>query len=901
MQVNNKSFQSVYDISGNLYLEQGGEEGWLGVIIPEESINLVKNPTMDYIVGTLPELYSATSAVTFTRLTDESPYQSEYGRLTANLTTRDMLYAVDQSLLGTYTFSIIAKRSSIGQLADVYLEVQDSATVVRASEVLPLTNEWSQYHVTFDIAIASTAVELFIKWNTVGAIEVAGWQLEQKEYPTTFIHGYAGREYSWQGFPYQSESIRTKDAINGGILVNLRTLGARLVEADGLGLPDQDHVVKELALQRGSYFTCTTIAERDYEFKFLVHSCNLKTLLSSRNRIGRAIFDPARERIFIWQPLDCGKPIGKCTQFQAVYESGFQQSLTSHFGEEIDISLIGYKVEIERCYDICQELTPNANVVHAPIIGVNSAGVVDTLSGGPPFFEPITDSTISPATGNLYVSTQTELYCYDGTTWTIIAIVAGLTNDGITAIEAIGNYIYVGMSQTEQLAGTLPDWSGLSGQGVAQIDLFTHLVNDIGDISAVVTPAGGVPSIRSIESNPNTGDVFFGGNFVSIQGTVTQHVARYDGSWNDMEPAVVLGATFGYVRALKYDATSNRLAIGGDFHNGIGAPTFDIANPQTFAIYDMTTDAYYLPTPPDLVINGISLGASIEAIEVYRGKFVVGGNFNNTLRGVPNPSAIAWYDESTGRQVVTTNTWGTLSPLGGMGITNTTAGVDAPVLTLKVIDDVLYIGGKINSWGTFAGSFLENFACGLVTYYNAGDDLNSGTFSRPDFNFGNISSPTVASSCYVSGIHEGSAATGGGLIVTSDRVTLPATLTSSFSGQTTVTLCDNWLDVAPKIYLRGTGLLASITNTTNNAKLLFEYQLDANEIIEIDLTDLPVIISSSFYNDISQRLLPNSSPSSWRLDPGENVIVINFSGTQSWICYRPSAFAAESLVSTECV
>lgn len=85
---------------------------------------------------------------------------------------------------------------------------------------------------------------------------------------------------------------------------------------------------------------------------------------------------------------------------------------------------------------------------------------------------------------------------------------------------------------------------------------------------------------------------------------------------------------------------------------------------------------------------------------------------------------------------------------------------------------------------------------------------------------------------------------------------------------------------APIIRITGPGTLESIVNTTTGKALYFNLTLQAGETAYLNLTQTGMLsFTSSYRGNILSTILPTSNVASWRLLPGDNVVLVKMSGT----------------------
>lgn len=502
-----KILKKVLPVQKGYYLEDDGYEGFLSVIVPMESDNLVINPIMDDANGDekpdnwlIPD--GGINPIVYDKI-EGGPFWTHYFEYCWPTTGGPGIGGgtisalVNDSIKGQYTASIWAK-SIDGARFHIQVYYDTGVGVVVDSIEFTTSDTWNQYSFTFDTGSSTgTGVQVRVVGTDTKCLHVAAAQLEKGKYPTTLIHGYKGSGYTWLGTPFASASRRNASVVSGGRKVNLRDLGMKLTSIDGLGIPDIDHSVTELAFRYGSKFNGMSIKNRDYDMEFTLHSISLKDLLCSRNKVGQAIFTLNKPVTFVWQPLDCGVPICEEVTFTAVYKSGFSLGLNSYYGEEIKLNFVGYDIEMNATTTTTELLNSVVSLVHSAIVGIDSYGnmqILPPLSTISPAIYRCRGMVISPYDGNLYAifddggppsAPRGVVLRYNGTSWTKIA--QGTTANGaMTAIHADGRYLYIGISLLQTIQGQ-SGFFGTSGVGMARINLAAQTVDNIGSLSSSTT------------------------------------------------------------------------------------------------------------------------------------------------------------------------------------------------------------------------------------------------------------------------------------------------------------------------------------------------------------------------------------------------------------------------------
>lgn len=935
----NKTYQSVIDIPSSYYLEYKEDEGYLSVFIPEQGDNFVRNPTMvDLDNDNFPDGY-LTNAVSVLKQ-NSGPFWNTYYQVQFALNNFFRYVINNQVLSGSFTFSVWL-RSTASPTASIslFLSYDDAVTSMTDTKVKVINsigNEWTQYSVTVkrpENATSDNFTLTLLCQSQAGYVDIGAYQLENKGYPTSFIHGYGGANSKWLGAPFDSASRRYDSDICSGRLVNLKTLGMRLVEFNGGGIPSLDHVSRPLAFEYGSLFDCIALETREYDMTFMLHSCSLKDLMCKRNAIGQAIFDFRQERCFVWQATNCNLPVGKPVAFTAVLNDGFSFGLNSHYGEEIKLSLTGYDVLAHALLPKTCTLELDDEVEHLALLGIDFNGAPVLL---PDFtavgvnVRGIEDAIVSPYDSNLYISAvvgpfggpyHNEILRYDGSIWYRVATVT--TNNAISALGASGKYLWVGMRQQAQLGGVI-GYTGTSGNGVARINLATSTVEDIGDISPLLTiaPTGGLtvtPRINQFAFDDN-GNTFIGGAFAGFTDGLTSAtrwhlgVYRANGQWANTDLNITNHR--GNIHSILYDRDTRRLYVGGDFHT----LNFYDGNPHIFGYvqFNSPIDLFGTTVVTDWVMRDPGNFApanygTVHTIAKYGNRIFVGGRFDLSFGdNLFYMNNFAWYNENSQTpepvrgEFISPSEWGVSRD--GVVIT------DYPVNNLNVCNNVMILAGPFEQYGQhnpIYRTFIPNsfdpvfITCGSVQYVSTSVNAEVGTMTPTGIEINNVG--PLVERCNLNKTLCGSEKLGVSVFYLEKMQNFndPVT-TSSITIPTNCEVCSGEMPVSPMFYLRGGMYLKQITNHTLNVNLFFDYRIAVGEDILIDLSAVVPKFTSSLYGDVTGAFQPMSAPNSFKLFPGDNFISIQVEkqsltpDAQASVTYYPSAFDIATLNCSDC-
>lgn len=908
-----RSFREKVDVANNYFLETS-ELGWFSVVVPEDSINLVENPTMRDIAfpgtptgfawgGTTPVVMDYT----------EGPYDAATLRVTPTVMDSDIWYDGGFGTNGDYTFSVVIR-------SDVPIRFKLVAadgnvpgfnqTVIKEREFVS-TQYWTQYSLTFNnTAPLPNDPYLVVRVVDVGqTLEIGFWQSEEKLYATTPFSGdFSGGRfedpdvYFWLGIPHQSRSFRSEETYTGGRVINLKELGGlRVINIEGLGIAEQNIIFDPLALQRGSLLRGKQVTDRTVTIDAVLYNKSFKDLLSARNELGKVIFSSSKERLFRFQLIDCGEVCSPCVEFVACYENGFAGDWGSHFGEEVSIDLRMLQVEVSRCEFTHEVLEVERTLVHQVITALDESGVpfnpLATQPSPPQFLDAM---KVHDLDGNLYYAGfdgSGELWCYDGVSHTQIADING---GRVEVLYCFGRKLYVGGS-FNNVTG-IGTYSGISGIGLAELDIFTEVVTNIGDVSN-----GGLDGTVAGIAIGKDNTIYIAGNFDDVDGTITPtNFAARDSSGTWFIPQSSTGAPIrdlqlGTVGGQAFDMIvreSGDIVVVGDFQNGNIGDGYGIATlePNGVLVYHPTTKTHTRVDFPNNLVPDTA--QEIYAVVEYRGTIYVGGRidlpvWSGSLKGHIYNIAYIDFNQFSNFD----DFFGRLEPPVGMGLGEDT-GNKGFVNDFVVCGDRLYIAGRFTQVGPTDNNLTIEDPTNPINTPMCGGTVftglpTSGVFTPFPASLGTAAVTPGFQICELWYVDCGSKTTDTSLIV-GVETTQGLDITSQFFGATEFRVCDD-ISTKAKIFIEGPGFLESIS--VNGVEVNINRTLQASEILVIRGDTIPVTAFSTFQGDLGQIGLKT-----FTLNPEQdNLVTIQFtvgttsSGTRAWLQYKRQSYSADIL------
>lgn len=144
-----------------------------------------------------------------------------------------------------YTFSCDVKGVA-GQ--PMRIVIATSTGTARATKTFTATGYWQRVEVTLSATETVTNYRVQVTRDAVSStlpFYVDGVQFEQTDKATTFISGWEGDGYSWEGAPLKSASLRAFDCKTGGELLDLEDY-CQLVQVTGLGHGDWNQILTKM-------------------------------------------------------------------------------------------------------------------------------------------------------------------------------------------------------------------------------------------------------------------------------------------------------------------------------------------------------------------------------------------------------------------------------------------------------------------------------------------------------------------------------------------------------------------------------------------------------------------------------------------------------------------------------
>lgn len=721
--------------------------GWFHVILPEASVNLALNPSLE--VNTTG--WSA-MAGTISRVATYQRFGTYSLKCLPTAAVNDGIYygATASTLIPTtagqwYTASFYIKGAG-GYAYKVYW-ADFAGNQIGQAKTFFMGADWMRIINVSWFETQSTSRRLYITKNNQAQIfpfYVDGLLVENKAYSTTYFDGdsvgyvVGQTDFYWNGPRHASISTRTAQTLAGGKRVKLQDLGFKLSAIVGLGMPDVNLIGQDYGWQDGALFQRVRKPSRDFTLVGYVGGSTFPEFKRNRAAL-EAAFSP--DNVSTQQSLtlqyeatdDCGVSLGEVLNIPCLYRDGLPGNINNLYAEKVALGFTMFQPLIAREGDEGASLGYQATIANSNyILQRSAAGVWDRVGTGAN--NAVWQVVIGPD-GCLYaagafssmggVANTSRIAKWDGTRWTAL----GSGADNNTVISMV-----FGPDGTLYIAGSF-----LSVSGVANTAYIAKW--DGTNWSALGTGANGI--VYSLAMGTD-GTLYAGGDFTLMGGVAnTIRIAKWNGAvWTPLST----GAD-AEVFALKV-ASDNTLYAGGDFLNIGGVAINRIAKWNGAAWSGLGTGAAAAQ------INAIEIGAD--------GTLYIGGFFTSA-GGVTGTAYLAKWNGVA---------W---SALGG--------GVNDFVYCIRAIGDSIYIGGDFT---TADGNPMAN----LVIW-------NGSAFVGADIILSPVS-PTLRSitlspaGILYLGYNKGGSCTVSGTSVVTNSGTIPSKVTITITGPGTVYLIKNY-------------------------------------------------------------------------------------------------------------
>jgi hypothetical protein len=823
----------------------------LKILVPEDTINYVKNPSVRYDTTGWTAVGSSISRVLSYALFGIASLKV----VTSGLATREGTYYRVNDLSGIsepVTASAYVRGTGV-----VHLRLIEGLGKEWISDVVSLRpDRWSRLSAS-GFSTGSNDMRVYIETDTLPkaiTFYATAVQMERKAYPTTYCDGDQPG-CRWNIMNSSSNSSRSAYTRQGGKWVDLagpcrEDDDIYVTTLSGMGMAPLVNNVQPWALSPGSYYQNTKVLNRTITFSFNVKNPNMHSIekpdLSKLHELRQQLIDIFKPDVTgSDEPFLLSYQEGERELFIPVrYEAGLEGDwdVRNSWVNSFPIRFVAVDpLFFENNLDAYALTFQTAKKVYGIVGRIN--GVWDWLNGG--LGGGIGDGSskclsFSPR-GILYSGglmngkinygvgpgAGAAIVYWDGSTWT--NLFAGVTSDLVNSmaiapngdIYATGNFTTIGGVAANRVA----KWNGTTW-------------------SALGTGLNGIGYVIKIAPN---GDIYVGGAFTTAGGLNRYYIARWDGgTWQSVGPYNGLNS---YVYDIEISQDGSVIYVGGPFTD-----QYSLAGNALLRI------ASYSPSLNTFSAMGSGFDNVVSCISLTSlGIVYAAGNF--TLSGSTTVNHIARWNGAT---------W---IPLG--------TGLSDYVRTMAISPSgEIAVGGDFLTAGGVGARFFALW--------------NGSTWVSPDIYFssppGHIDIVTYSPSgdLYVAGTYIG-------------YLNDPPTYINEY--YTTYYTAINYIvntgtaESKPKVYLYGSGKLRWLENQTTGKRVYFNLDILTGEEIMIDFGQGTIM--STVRGNLSYSILLGSDFGDFTLVPGTNKIAaLMYSdvGASMYIYNQPKHWSADGTV-----
>jgi hypothetical protein len=829
--------------------------GYLSVIEPEETENIVENPSVEFATTNWTAV-GGTIALSTTWQTSGANSLL----VTPAAGVNDGAYYLQSTTINTrYTWSLDFRGTKGIKYSIRVYGVTGAATLVTSGFIS--TGFLQNLRVGFDTG-ANTSVRAYVEkagHTSVSPFYVDSMQIEAKNYATTYSDGDKPGSM-WRGQPHASRSSRGISS-TGGRIRRLDQYGFQVLSISGLDMPPIQPSSTDYAIQNGAAYQGYRATTRSITIVGIVGGARLDVLQHRKHKL-MELFKPnafSQPITFRYQAFDGNRPVGDEVEFYAVYAEGLEGVGNDNYQERLAIRFM----------------------LHNPLI--YSVHTVGTAIGFQDLEDlPVTVPATAPFNAHYVLGRINGKWKELGNT--------DFAPPGSGLVSAI-NKMKMGPDGKLYIAGSFTKWNNIANLNyIARYNFSSELWEDFAGAGVATGP------VSDFCWGPD-GALYVVGDFHNWNFSIN-HVAKLmNATWTAVGNPDAVGAVVTWVSscAVTHD---NRLFVGGTFTDFAG-----VAGSNALVYWDVSWKPVWA-TAATTTIWTMAVGPDDN---IYASYYHVSG-----------PGTPYHVSRIVARTLVTTELGTglnfaaltvTFSPSGELYIAGlfTTAGGN-PVNRMAKLDgtDWVPVGDMSLFTGTFYVKGMAFDSLGILYMISVSDQAeflshpwagqmarwNEFSWASLDISIGWTLGPEEIVIDGANNIFIASAVPFTGA--------LPAGVTSVVNSGS--------MDAVPTFIINGPGTLYTIFNETTGDKLWFDLTLQAGEKAILVLGDNPVFLSTFggmvtgamvFHSidpydysvvlpryvtgpgrgDLFSTILPGSNTSTFRLVPGINRISCLRAGT----------------------
>lgn len=341
--------------------ELNPKKGYFSIIVPEESVNLCDNPSLElddtnWDGFPLPPASQPTTGRT-TNEQRRGAWSFYCTPLAANTQAAAgyLGYVCASNNLHTFSFDF---KGHVGMKYYCYAGAYAQFPVASFGPIVYFigTGKWQRISNHFANASGNTMVMMVGEQRHFAGFEgktfyVDGMQIEENDHATTYFDGDSNGfllgedHYIWYGTPHASESWRSGQARNGGEIVSLKNIGFDVLSYYGLGKIPEKNTIVDLALAGGAEYQRSIYDVREYNIVGSISDVSLRNLMGKRNSIQDLInlryVGSNQPMTVVYEYFDdCGDRASDTLFLPSVYTGGLEDTVDNLYQERLALNFV---------------------------------------------------------------------------------------------------------------------------------------------------------------------------------------------------------------------------------------------------------------------------------------------------------------------------------------------------------------------------------------------------------------------------------------------------------------------------------------------------------------------------------------------------------------------------------
>lgn len=558
-------FPALPEVVGGYEIAPG--KGLFRIIIPQATINLVVNPSLEESTGGYGTSNAGvTPTLTRTALAARRGSMGLRMSFTGTGSTRlNIGTGVNLMVLTigeVYSFSFDLKAQAGAQYT---VGISDASAVDQFSTVITGIGAWKRYSVSGIISSVGGGSHYAYIARTGTAFpdyDLDGVQVEQGLVPTTYCDGDQDG-CLWGGLPQTSVSYRSDNVRSGGVTEYLGDLGLRVLSVVGLGMPPADVISDPFALLDGSFYGRTRYQARPFTLVGALTEPSMRDITGRRSTLAdliqRNLATPDQPLTLLYQ-YDDGSPVYR---LKCLYTGGLEGVMDNHFQERLGLQFFMPSPHIVSDFDNAVGLTVRQTFDNSP--ATNGYGMLRQMPNGSWAIMPGESNAFPSYTALEPISAGGALYA-SGNGGLSLYRIDLLNNTRVTVLTANGPIWALRFDPVRSrmyVGGAFTTLDGAAHNRIAWFNIYdppgSVTINDLStgiDNNIVLDIAVDI-----------VGNVIAVGSFTAASGVAnTARVAFFDGTnWSSLDGGAAV--TVHSVTTRLEVSGRKMIVIGGEFTN----------------------------------------------------------------------------------------------------------------------------------------------------------------------------------------------------------------------------------------------------------------------------------------------------------------------------------------------